>query len=1060
MVRPITGSTYCPAARMFSTATLTKATNPVSATVSQSLERLNKRVEQRYQHWPVTVKHPDLVRSGQLRCRLPNGEEVAGDWVLLLHTNQTGGAYKGEIRISQASGPQLLADAAKITEKALHGGISFGGAVANIHVDAVTLDAVAQAQLVEALLFEIREFIGPRIFVPAPGLNVSYPKAAEHIQSIMEGITGKSGPFSTGKQSFHPRTRATGSGAFYTIMRLLERMGKSPDQMTFALDGIGKSMLPLAELLHARGLRVVGICDSSAAVVGDLEVPSIVAWKRAGRKLADWPLPSSSVTRHPRDELLKQPCSVLVLGSAMDRVDEASAKALQVTDMIVKVANNPLTEEAGQLVVQQRPSLLLVPELLASPGGLYGSWAEMQHDISGGGSADTDAFLKALQRHIEGLVDEACERAGDALTSDGSCLQHSIQEVLAARSDLMSHCPLVEPPVTLPSGTTVTKRNMVHLDDGKPELLTWNQLSQYDVHVVDLPPVIGNRFADICSCLPSIASFTPNFPEQAGGFEDYQRMLHRYGVLGAVVLLRLMDEHAPDVLPFLWDVQQKLKGRGNGVLPHVVFRNFATGELTPAILRTPQDDYPGRSADEYKEQDNMEELSMLAACYALGYRHMFSKYEKGGVAIQKNIPVDSVAGKSLGADPISVHLHTEDVHEWPHYNTFMLKGVVSNPARTALVHARNIEGLVRKDASLTPEQQDAVIKGMTECCQMTQGGGIHLRPSEQKSLRSIPAQDVRWRGCYSDVENAISPVTQLKVNGAVYPLGQRETGVPVMRVMPLDADDYPTDEARHTAAMFVEWARRRLSSPNECASEPLVSGLSIQRGELHLLSNFHHMHGRMRIAPEAPNRYVNRLYLAQDLELLWDNELNAADLPSFIERLERQMCESSCAEDVEYLKHVCEIKASPTADTEPDKEDQVRLQAFDSLKSQLGVLHSSLHNIEYLHSHPQYFVGSPSAEESLKGLVTELDVLFLALMKWSKTFAPGVVRGTTAQWEEVAGDVKDLCATLLRLDLCHTSQGHVSTRWKEAKVLVNDAAYVAATKVQASRLASQLSSML
>ena len=79
------------------------------------------------------------------------------------------------------------------------------------------------------------------------------------------------------------------------------------------------------------------------------------------------------------------------------------------------------------------------------------------------------------------------------------------------------------------------------------------------------------------------------------------------------------------------------------------------------------------------------------------------------------MPVEATTGMSVGSDPLGVHIHTEDVHEWPHYTTFFLKGVLGNPARTNLLPASQLETLVRRDPSLSPEQAEACVR-KGACC--------------------------------------------------------------------------------------------------------------------------------------------------------------------------------------------------------------------------------------------------------------------------------------------------------------------------------------------------------
>ena len=135
----------------------------------------------------------------------------------------------------------------------------------------------------------------------------------------------------------------------------------------------------------------------------------------------------------------------------------------------------------------------------------------------------------------------------------------------------------------------------------------------------------------------------------------------------------------------------------------------------------------------------------------------------------------------------------------------------------------------------------SVWTGLHDFVKLTQGAGISLDAAQQRCLISPPIQAMKFRGDFGPDGTPL-----VKVNGATYPLGQRETGEPVYRVQPLRdehyrahgvASDEATDRQRNAKAA-VEWQRSAMSSSGWVIDCPEGAGLSIHRGDVHVLNNF------------------------------------------------------------------------------------------------------------------------------------------------------------------------------------------------------------------------------
>lgn len=134
----------------------------------------------------------------------------------------------------------------------------------------------------QVFVVAIHEWIGSTAFIPAPGLGVGVPDAADIIEDTMKGIHGSPASagaggnagagaavhraatkaptqaYCTGKPGFAPRLEATGASAFACIQHMLRYMpnlaSRNGGQLRVCVDGLGKSTLPLiTRLLHANG---------------------------------------------------------------------------------------------------------------------------------------------------------------------------------------------------------------------------------------------------------------------------------------------------------------------------------------------------------------------------------------------------------------------------------------------------------------------------------------------------------------------------------------------------------------------------------------------------------------------------------------------------------------------------------------------------------------------------------------------------------------------------------------------------------------------------------------
>ena len=286
-------------------------------------------------------------------------------------------SFKGGLRFSASETRQSLAKAAlRLTEKAKLFDIPFRGAKAAILIDPTS--DIDLNELASLWTEAVKDYLGsgPDAFIPAPDFGVP-TSVATAIKDAYEKIIRRPFPdVVTGKPleaGGHPmRADATGLGAFFCMEMLREKLALRPEAMTVGIAGMGKSTLPLIQRLLDAGYKIAGVSDSSACVLDPSDVGALLQLKRSGRKLSG----------PPADLLLSQPMTVLVLGAIADHVNQRNVNRVQAT-YILEIANNAVSA----------PFRNLIPSIVASSGGLLGSYYELAHKSS-------DEFKIDLERKM------------------------------------------------------------------------------------------------------------------------------------------------------------------------------------------------------------------------------------------------------------------------------------------------------------------------------------------------------------------------------------------------------------------------------------------------------------------------------------------------------------------------------------------------------------------------------------------------------------------------------------------------------------------------------------
>ncbi|MGP8198589.1 MAG: Glu/Leu/Phe/Val family dehydrogenase [Limisphaerales bacterium] len=285
-------------------------------------------------------------------------------------------------------------------------GLPYGGAKGGITCDPRTLSQTELERLTRRYTQEMIPFIGEKVDVMAPDMGTDEQTMAWIMDtySVHTGyavpsiVTGK--PVSIGGSL--GRREATGRGVGYLINRAMDTIGLDPANARAVVQGFGNVGSVAAFSLAKYGVKIVGISD----VVGALHnANGIDLWKldehvRRERTVAGF----TGAEAIPNEALLTLPCDILVPAALERQITGANAAKIQCR-ILAEAANGPTTPEAD-VILDQRPEIFVIPDILCNAGGVVVSYFEWVQDLQSFFWTETEVTDK-LFRILEGAFTQA-----------------------------------------------------------------------------------------------------------------------------------------------------------------------------------------------------------------------------------------------------------------------------------------------------------------------------------------------------------------------------------------------------------------------------------------------------------------------------------------------------------------------------------------------------------------------------------------------------------------------------------------------------------------------------
>ena len=295
--------------------------------------------------------------------------------------NGSRGPFKGGIRYHhEVDMDEVRGLSALMAWKTALVNIPFGGGKGGITVNVKELSVFEMERLTRKFIARIGHILGPYRDVPAPDVNTNAQVMAWIFDeySSRHGyapacVTGK--PLAMGGSP--GREAATGRGAVMVFEEIAKREGWDPTVMTSAIQGFGNVGSFAARFIKELGVKVVAISGSKGAYFnGDgIDIEAAAAHRRETGTLEGL----GGVEEITNEELLTLDVDILLpaaLGGVIHARNAANVKARA----ILEAANAPVTEE-GENILVDGGNVMLIPDVLASSGGVTVSYFEWVQNI-------------------------------------------------------------------------------------------------------------------------------------------------------------------------------------------------------------------------------------------------------------------------------------------------------------------------------------------------------------------------------------------------------------------------------------------------------------------------------------------------------------------------------------------------------------------------------------------------------------------------------------------------------------------------------------------------------
>src|SRR5262245_38598563 len=260
-------------------------------------------------------------------------------------------------------------------------GLPYGGAKGGVTCDPRKMSAGELERLTRRYMQEMIPFIGPQVDVMAPDLGTNEQVMAWMMDTysmhagytVPSIVTGK--PVGLGGSL--GRREATGRGVGYLVNRASDTIGLDMSKATAVVQGFGNVGSIAALSLARYGVKVIAVTDAQGGVFNNNGLNLWELEKHAAKNKTVAGFPEAEPITN--EDLLVRPCDILVPAALERQITEANAAKIRCR-ILAEAANGPTTPEADQ-ILNQRPEIFVIPDVLCNAGGVVVSYFEWVQDL-------------------------------------------------------------------------------------------------------------------------------------------------------------------------------------------------------------------------------------------------------------------------------------------------------------------------------------------------------------------------------------------------------------------------------------------------------------------------------------------------------------------------------------------------------------------------------------------------------------------------------------------------------------------------------------------------------
>ncbi|HHX27759.1 MAG: Glu/Leu/Phe/Val family dehydrogenase [Bacillota bacterium] len=328
------------------------------------------------------LKEPEKTLEVAIPVRMDDGSvKVFTGW-RSQHSTALGPA-KGGIRFHPATdADEIKALAMWMTFKSSVMGLPFGGAKGGIRCNPKEMSQRELENLTRGYVRAVADLLGPLTDIPAPEMYTNARVMAwimdeysslkgEVVQAV---VTGK--PVELGGVS--GRDTATARGTTLCVREAARVLGIDLTGASYAVSGFGNAGFNAAYYMGEFGSKMVACNDTGGGAYSPegLDPVAVLTWKKERGTVRGFP-GSSDV---PPDEFFSLPVDVIIPAALEGSITEEIALGME-AKLVVEAANGPTVPGADSVLEEK--GVMVVPDILASAGGVTASYFEWVQNLQG-----------------------------------------------------------------------------------------------------------------------------------------------------------------------------------------------------------------------------------------------------------------------------------------------------------------------------------------------------------------------------------------------------------------------------------------------------------------------------------------------------------------------------------------------------------------------------------------------------------------------------------------------------------------------------------------------------